>query len=375
MAIVTLRSCTDYEIKKVRNVLISTMEDLGGINSFIHPGETVLLKPNLLAARRPELAVTTHPAIVQVMAEMVLDCGGKPFIADSPGIDPFDLVKKKSGMEEVGKRLNIPVVPLTKSTEIKPSHNSYFRKIELSQQAIEADRIINLPKLKTHCQMTLTMGVKNLFGTVVAQRKAEWHYKVGLNRARFALLLLEIWQALKPDITVMDGIWGMDGHGPSNGNPKKLGLIAASNDALAMDLSVAKMMGVRLNDFPLYTAASKGKMIPENTIYRGDMSPSTRYRNISIPQLDSLSLLPAWMDSLSRSILTSRPVQIRDRCIGCRKCVDICPADAIKMLKDRKLSFDYNKCIRCYCCHEMCPANAIDLKRGAILALLDFAGR
>ncbi len=373
MSTVTLRRCLSYE--KAKDAVARSIEDLGGIDVFVSPGDSVLLKPNMLGAYDPTRAVTTHPSVVQAVAELVLDCRGKPFISDSPGLDPFHFTASKTGIGQIGSRLGIPVSPLTESIPAPIGKGSPFRRIEISRQALEADRIINIPKLKTHCQMTLTMGVKNLFGTVVSQRKAEWHYKVGLNRDRFARLLLEIWACLRPGLTVLDGIIGMEGRGPSNGRPRNFGLIAASDDALSMDMVLAPMMGVPLEKYPLYRAAAEAGMAPNPSSVVGDLPPNPFSPIVDLPNSDSIRLLPSWMDRLGREVLASRPVQDKGKCIRCGKCSRICPADALKLDSLGNLNFDYNRCIRCYCCHEMCPADAIDLKKGVILRILEGLNR
>ncbi len=372
MPTVSIRRCPSYD--KVKDALQRTMDDLGGMARFISPGDSVLIKPNMLGAYHPDRCVTTHPSVVKAIAEMALDCGGRPIIGDSPGLDPFPLVSRKTGIGEVGKTLGIPVLALNDSIPIPAKEAGKFKRIELSRLAVESDKIINIPKMKTHCQMTLTLGVKNLFGTVVAQRKAEWHYKVGLNRDSFASLLVEIWDYLRPSLTIMDGVWGMEGRGPSNGRPRAFGIVSASDDSLAMDQVVSSLMGVKERDLPLIRVARAYSVAHDEIKTIGD---SIRPFNpkVDLPNSDSLRLLPPWMDDMGRGFLSSRPEQDATKCVGCQKCVQVCRAGALTMGEEGKLSFDYSRCIRCYCCHEMCPVDAIKLHRGAILRFLDLLER
>ncbi len=372
MPTVSIRKCSSYG--EAERAIMTAIDDLGGMTHFISPGDSVLIKPNMLGAYRPESNVTTHPDVVRAVARMVLDCGGRPVIGDSPGIDPFPLASARTGIGDVGKTLGVPVLPLTDSIPVAAKEGGKFRKIELSRIAVESDKIINIPKMKTHCQMTLTLGVKNLFGTVVAQRKAEWHYKVGLDRDSFATLLVEIWDHLRPCLTVMDGVWGMEGRGPSNGRGRHFGIISASDDALAMDQVLSPLIGVKEQDFPLLRAARDTGKIVDDVLQVGDIIAPFSPR-VDLPKSDSLRLLPSWMDGLGKTFLSSRPVQDVKKCIGCQKCVQVCQARAINMGPDKVLSFDYDRCIRCYCCHEMCPVDAIKLQKGAILRVLDLLGR
>lgn len=372
MPTVALISQKNYFQEELMLSLERLITQLGGIEDFIKPGDRVLLKPNMLSARKPEKRVTTDPMVVRIIACMLLDCGAKPVIADSPGIEPFGQVARISGIEEVGKELGIPVLELDDPVPVPHREDARFRNVEISSKVLEADRVINIPKLKTHAQMLLTLGVKNLFGTVVAQRKAEWHYKVGLNRDTFASLHLDIYQAIRPTLTILDGIWGMEGHGPGNGTPRNYGILAGSTDAVALDCSICRILGVPLADFPLYREAksrSIGQTDLEQVNFKGDLDPLEGIKDVDIPRLDSLHVLPGFLKFFGNS-LTSRPVQDPDKCIGCGECVKICAARAIT-LENRTLTYDYEKCIRCFCCQEVCPANAIGFKKGFLLKMME----
>ena len=373
---VALRERTDYERQKLKETLGALLEDLGGLRRVFSSGDRVLLKPNLLSASTPERCVTTHPEVVRAVALFVLEGGGRPFIADSPGLDSFSRVAEKTGMAKVADELGIPLEELDDSTLLPMAEGSVFRKVEVSRQVLEADAIINLPKLKTHAQMTLTLGVKNLFGTVVRQRKAEWHYKTGLDRDVFADLHLDIARSLAPALTILDGIEGMEGRGPGNGRPRTFGLLAASTDPLALDLSVSSLLGVAPESFPLYRAARKRGLLPAYEEVR--TPPFTEgfvYPDVDIPRLDALHLLPSFLDGFAKKHLSSRPVQNKEQCIRCGQCAAICPAGAMELKKDGNLVIDYEKCIRCYCCQEICPVDALAFSKGFILRALEFLHR
>lgn len=377
MTPVSLIRCEHYDQPELDQAVGRAVDLLGGISRFVKSGDRVLLKPNLLAARAPEKRVTTDPGVVRAVARMVMEAGGRPFIADSPAIESFRKVAQITEMDRVAEELGIELREMARSTPVPLGGRSLFRKLELSADALEADVVINLPKLKTHSQMLLTLGVKNLFGTVVAQRKAEWHYMVGVNRDTFASLLLEIYRTVNPALTILDGVWGMEGHGPSNGRPRSLNLIGASGDAVALDVSVCNLLGISLNDFPLYRAAREtgtGETDLMRIGFLGDDPGGFGVRDFDAPKLDSFSVLPNVFDWFAKRYLASKPVQERDTCAGCGQCAEICPAEAIQ-LGQRKIDFDYDRCIRCYCCQEVCPRDAIQFKKGLIMRLLHRFGR
>lgn len=359
------------------NIAVKKIFDhFGGIGRFVRPGGTVLLKVNLVAGHVPERRVTTDPAIVRSVAVQVLEAGGRPVIADSPGIESFSSAAEKAGFSAVARELGIQCIELIDPVPIPHcSENSKvsFHRIEAARLALEADAVINLPKLKTHGQMLLTMGVKNMFGCVVGQRKAEWHYNVGLSRDLFASLLLDIYNGIKPCLTIMDGVIGMDGAGPTSGNPYGYGLIVGAEDALSMDFWLCRMLGVPLENFPLWRAAKKQNMPqcelkPEDLA--GDLGPEHSFKDVDIPSLRSLRMLPRLpFSSFFEKLMASRPVHVPTLCIGCGRCEAVCAAGALKH-KNRKLTFDYSKCIRCYCCHEMCPVKAVDFKDSFLVRLM-----
>ncbi len=364
--------CGKYSRNEVENALASLLERFGGMKSIVSRGDNVLLKANMLSASAPDECVTTHPEVVRAAAVQTIEAGGKPFIADSPGIDRFSDVARKTGMEEVARELNIPCVELDDPIALPVAEGNVFQRVEVSRRAVEADKIINIPKLKTHAQMMLTLGVKNLFGTVVSQRKAQWHYNVGLRRETFADLHLDIARGLAPCLTILDGIRGMEGRGPSNGKPRDFGVLAVSSDPLDLDFRVCTLLGAPLEEFPLYRAAvGRGLVAKDARWDAAGLPEGTIIPPIELPKLDALHLLPPFLDRFGKRFLASRPVQEKKKCIRCGKCIEICPADAMKPTRAGDIEIDYDKCIRCYCCQEVCPADAVRFSKGLLLRTLE----
>ncbi len=366
-----------YERAEIRGRIERIIADLGGAERFFRPGMRVLLKPNMLAASRPDRRVTTDPSVVRAVGAILKDLGVLCSIGDSPGIDPFASVAAQSGIAAVAEELGIPCVELSGSVPFPTPRGSIFHGLELSSAVREVDAVVNLPKLKTHGQMMLTLGVKNLFGCVVAQRKAEWHYKVGLRRETFASLLLDIAATVRPAITILDGVIGMEGGGPRNGTPRSFGILAGATDPLALDMVLCRMLGCPPEAFPLARAAKDRGLEaadPGMCELTGDIDATFRFRDVVFPPQDSLHLLPSFLDGFGKGVLVSRPVAVRGACRGCGKCVMACSAGAVR-LSARGPAFDYAKCIRCFCCQEMCPHDAIAFRKGALLSLMKFFHR
>lgn len=377
MSLVSLVGCKSYDSPELEASVRRSVDLVGGMGAYVRAGNRVLIKPNMLSAHAPHRRINTDPAVVEAVAKMVIEAGGRPMIADSPALDRFRRVAAKSGIQETAEKLGIEVFELTTPTRVDVPEGSAFKSLELASQAIEADVVINLPKLKTHSQMLLTLGVKNLFGTVVAQRKAEWHAMIGMNRDTFAALLLDIYLTVGPALTVLDGVWGMEGQGPANGKARHIGLIAASPDAPALDLTVCRLLGVQPRRFPLYRAAVERKLVRpdlEDIQLTGDPLSDLAITGFNLPELEGILPLPGILGKLAAKHLVSKPVQIPGDCIACEKCIDICASKAIT-LKKKRLTFNYDRCIRCFCCQEVCPQNAIRFRKGPIVRLLNKLGR
>ncbi len=314
----------------------------------------VLIKPNLLLAAKPARAVTTHPRVVRAVVQFVRDQGGDPLIADSPAVGSMARIYRSGGYREALQDLDVPFQAF--DTEAVVDIGPPFGQVPLARQALEADAVINLAKLKTHSQMTLTLGVKNTFGCVVGLKKPEWHMRAGVDEALFARLVVQIHQAVAPVFTLIDGIVGMDGHGPGKaGRPVPLGLLMGSRSAFAADHAVCDLMGLPPEQLPTLAAAEALGIPHTPARVTGDGPDRIPF---NLPEAGTTRFGPECLQPLLRRHLLRRPVADPDLCRLCGECWQYCPAGAIQCREDR-LRFDYNRCIRCYCCIEVCPHGAM----------------
>lgn len=372
MSRVALLACPDYASPGLENAVREAFELCGGLESLVRSGDRVLIKPNLLGAHEPAKRITTDPAVVRAVTQLILDLGGRPFISDSPALASFSRAAAKSGLAQVAQDLGVQAKPFSDSLSVTPPEPKVHSSLEIAREALEADAVINLPKLKTHTQMMLTLGVKNIFGAVVGRRKAEWHFMAGVDRLAFASLLLDVYRSVAPGFTLLDGVWGMEGRGPANGRPRHIGLLAGSRDALALDVTVSELLGATLQRFPLAVAARERGLLPESVEIVGQDTASLAVADFEVPELGGLTFLPGPMAGLMRRRLVSKPVQ-QGECSHCGECAEICQAQAVSLDK-QGIRFDYERCIRCYCCQEVCPSNAIGFKQGIMLRLLGRLG-
>jgi uncharacterized protein (DUF362 family)/Pyruvate/2-oxoacid:ferredoxin oxidoreductase delta subunit len=368
---VSIATSSGYELTGLRQAVIKLLEPIGGIGTFISSGDRVLLKPNMLAAKEPDMAVTTHPSLVRVVAELARDAGGIVLIGDSPGIGGFLRVAEKCGIYEAARESGAALVEFNEGVELQGIGT--FRSIRLARAYFEADKIINLPKLKTHEMMTMTCAVKNLFGAVIGAEKAGWHLKAGSSRELFARLLLEIYLLKKPALNIVDAVNAMEGNGPGNGDPIKLGLLIAGANPVAVDVIAGRLAGIPAGLLHIEREAVSmglpGALFNDIVLCGTPIEtiPETSFR---LPTgLDVQFGLPAFLANALKSHLTSYPAADRKTCVLCGVCRDACPPSAITM-QNSAPSVDNARCIRCWCCRELCPHGAMLTKRGVLLKTL-----
>lgn len=261
MPSVSLIRASSYALTELRASLDTLLDPLGGMAAFVKPGDRVLLKPNLLTGSRPTKECTTRWELAYVVAQMVQEVGGQPFLGDSPAFGSARGVAIANGYQPLIDDLKLPIVDWNGSRYQTAS--SEFNHLLLCKEAMEADVVINLPKVKSHIQLTLTLGVKNLFGCVPGKMKAWWHMEAGKDRDRFATMLVETARAIAPTLTIADGIIGHEGNGPSGGEPRELGVLAASSDVFALDRSLVEILNADPAKIPTVAASQRLGLCPD----------------------------------------------------------------------------------------------------------------
>lgn len=347
MSRVIVRSA-EYQYEVLRSQIFDMMESFDG--GLIRSTSKVLIKPNLLAPAAPDRAMLTHPMIVRAVAEYVIAKGTRPQISDSPATGFFDRVLRDSGIKKELNGLDVEFKEF--KTSLKVDVGEPFNKLEIAEDALRADVLINLPKLKTHSQMLLTLGIKNLFGCIVGLRKPEWHLRTGIDRHKFAQLLVRIYEALRPAITILDGILAMEGQGPGkSGTPRQMGVLMASDNAAALDETVCRMLGLDPETLLTNKVMREFCGLDEHIHVEGDLP---QIGDFKFPAIMPLVFGPKSIHGFLRKYLVQRPVVTSSLCKLCGECWRYCPAEAISHNR-QSVTFDYDKCIRCYCCLEVCP--------------------
>ncbi|TYO98286.1 uncharacterized protein (DUF362 family) [Geothermobacter ehrlichii] len=369
---VSLRHLAGYRRQEVRSALEELLAPLGGMEAFVSPGQKVLLKPNMLAGKAPEKAVTTHPEIVRAAIDLVRRAGGVVSVGDSPGLGNPRQVASKCGILQVIEETQARFAPFAESVPVRIEGGT-FHQLELARDILEADVVINLPKLKTHQMMGLTCAVKNLFGAVVGMRKPQLHLQAGTDKAFFARMLLDLADRVAPALTIVDGITGMEGNGPGNGDPVALGLLLAGRDPVAVDTVAAHLLGLDERAVWTWRVARKtgraGSRLQDVDLVGPPLETLRPARFRPARQTDVNFGLPPWLKKRLKRSLTAFPAIDHQRCVRCGHCVRHCPPGAMALTG--QVVIDLDRCIRCFCCQELCPHAAIDTCQGRLLRMAE----
>lgn len=255
--LIAIVKCPDYTQSHVDRAIDETIDLLGGIDKYLGKGDRVLIKPNLLRSALPEEAITTHPAVIRRLIERVIEVGARPVVGDSPSFGATKKVAERAGILEVAEEFGVEVVDLNRPVKIQGKPEQSMRTYKLARTAMDSDVIINLPKLKVHQQMQLSGAIKNIFGCVPGKLKTRLHFYRGQNKFLFAKTILEYYQLVNPQLTIVDGIVAMERKGPHGGDPYPLGIITGGSDCVAMDRVHCEITGIPADDLEFLIAAKE----------------------------------------------------------------------------------------------------------------------
>jgi uncharacterized protein (DUF362 family)/NAD-dependent dihydropyrimidine dehydrogenase PreA subunit len=328
----------------------------------------VLLKPNLLKGVGWEHGITTHPAVIQAVAEAVREAGGRVWIGDSPGgpVDGNVQIVRRAGAIAAAEACGAEVVIFDTAAWKAHRGTDYM----IASPVVEADLVIDLPKLKTHMLTLYTGAVKNLFGVIVGRRKREHHLQSpGVDE--FSNILVDVLELVRPGLTIMDGILGIHGNGPGmSGVPHRYGCLAASCDPVALDAVLTDAMGYRGGSvIHLSRADERGLGVSDPNLARvvGD-ADALQFGTLKLPKAYWFLRAPPWVAAPVRRLARVRPRVEASSCIGCGRCVEVCPKDVITAGKPP--TFELRDCIGCLCCAEICPRGAIHPRRSLVAQLI-----
>jgi uncharacterized protein (DUF362 family)/Pyruvate/2-oxoacid:ferredoxin oxidoreductase delta subunit len=324
-------------------------------------GKKVLIKPNVLRLSEAKEGIVTHPSVLRALVEKVETMDPASIVVgDNPGLFNYganEACFSKTGLMEAAKghyqNIGIDAQQLAFNSEFMPF-------VSVSQAILDADIVISVPKFKTHGLTVLTGAIKNSYGILPGAQKARLHKAAGTPQ-RFHEMIVDVFKLRIPDLFIVDAVVGMQGNGPASPDLVDIGLVLASDNAVAVDAVIAMMMGC---DPALLRFLQKAKEAG-----LGDYDLATIKVIGGLRQLPDFKLPPfsgeailqnERVQALMQTRQQQRPHVNLDWCTGCGSCVEQCPASAM-ILCDNVPQVDADKCIACFCCQEICPEKAITL--------------
>jgi uncharacterized protein (DUF362 family)/Pyruvate/2-oxoacid:ferredoxin oxidoreductase delta subunit len=354
--------CDSYEKELLKDMVRLAVKEAGGWPEKVLNAKEVLLKPNLLSARAPEQAVTTHPEFVRaVICELRRIGIIKIALGDSPaGSNSWERLWEKTGMKEVCDLEGVELLPFDNIKRVECDNGVSFPVLK---ELDRFDAVISLPKLKTHILTKVTAAVKNSYGLIPGKAKSMFHGDYQ-SPAKMGHFIADTFNHVKPDFILMDAVVCMQGEGPANGSPFKLGVIFAGEDSAAVDSCACETYNYKATDIPtLVRVAENGfGIIDEDKIERaGDAWDVVKSKNPKRSHSDFLHKIPEKMFHILTYILSFRPHVSKKQCVKCGICAKVCSQDAIDTRKDGTYRVISKKCILCMCCMESCAEHAIEL--------------
>jgi len=397
---VAIIKCPRYDPLAIEESVTAGFELLGGYRKFFSPDDKILLKPNMLSAKKPEVAVTTHPEFLRgVIRFFKKNLPAAVMVGDSPGgaVSGTRRVWDETGIGKVCDEEQVIKLSFEKSgvAHIAAANprNKRIPVLELAQACLPVSSdgkntaLVSLPKMKTHTLMLFTGAIKNLYGCVPGLRKAHYHF-YATHPDDFAQMLADLMYHLKPRFAITDAIVSMEGEGPSAGKQRQTGLIVMGDDLVAVDTVLGSIMGFDTSRDPTLNACKRMGLGNNNlkdievVTYPSDsktpMPGEETVKEFFIPDFKKPSnlkvrLIPRFLGPIVKKIFWAKPRINPEICSRCRLCMNSCPARAIftrKELSREVLVVNKSLCIECMCCHELCPDKAIDIEYSFLADIL-----
>ncbi len=368
---VAIQRCSTYE----QSSLTQALNEVIASSDFPEvQGRSVLLKPNILSDAPVHKAITTNPEFVKAVIRILFDRGAETiYVGDSPGLQGNHFTPHKSGIYDVCRETGAHWVNFAHEPVSTRIPFTYGRNLPLPGILDKVDLLFSLAKMKSHQLMYFTGAVKNMFGLVPGLHKSASHMRYPTVES-FSRLIAGIYAAATPDFSLIDGIIAMEGTGPANGDIRHAGLVMASNDGGALDMSMAAIMGYDVDQIPLLRELARKRLTGASSLE--DITfPLLDAKDLvikdfkRIPQHQKIRMLrtlvgPLFTRRFRFHIAQNKPRPLFDHeaCISCGRCIAICPGKALQFDADTQVQADYTACIRCYCCAEVCPADAIHIE-------------
>ncbi|MFX1489654.1 MAG: DUF362 domain-containing protein [Promethearchaeota archaeon] len=346
--------------------------------------KNILLKPNLLSSKKD---ACTQPGFVEGTLAYLKKVGvsmSNVYLGDSPGQSEKvgSDVAKAVGIYDICETFGINILNFESDVPENEIIEGAVRlkEIRVAKAVKDCDSLINLPRLKSHIEATMTGAIKNYWGIIPGGLKANYHL-FGKNKAQFGEVLADNFSWIvknKPKrLIVYDLQKIMEGStGPGSGTMKQWDLILAGTDELALDIIALEIGKVKVKIVPHLKNAI------ERNLGVGDLKDieisglsleeaKEKVPKFKVPGSKFSSFIAYMSGRVGYKIMKKIPVLKKERCVKCGQCAQICPAKAIEFKVENFPTTNRKKCISCMCCMELCPENAIEAKNRGFVGLFD----
>ncbi|MGR3301776.1 MAG: DUF362 domain-containing protein [Candidatus Scalindua sp.] len=376
MTTIAISRCDDYGLEKVCAAIKRCLSLMGNIDTIVRPGMKVLLKLNLLSASLgPERAVNTHPAVIRALVNIFQgDYGCEVYIGDSCGslrTGSTDKGFRVTQIDKIAEDTGAIIVNFDKDEVLDITNNNaaILKEFKIAKTVKSVDVVVSVPKLKTHGLTRYTGAIKNMFGSIPANGKKNVHLLAPKNRS-MAQALVDVFEMVQPHITIMDAVIGMEGNGPNAGDPRKVGLIIAGLDGVALDAVASTIIGFDPMKVPIIKYAHERKLgtaIMNNINIVGEDISKVTVSDFKKPSCSAQDFASNYIPNFLLAKMfdnscTSVSSVYEPNCTRCYECIRNCPAKAMSA-PDGRVIVDEDKCIGCFCCDEVCNYKAIVMKR------------
>lgn len=226
--------------EEVNAAVRQAVELAGGLGGVVSKGALVLIKPNLVAVPpSPEAGACTRASVCKALADMVMELGGRPVIAESSarGIDTEQVMEVMGYSRLRQEGCEVVDLKRTQTVKVPVPDGAVLKEVTTFELALQAQAIISVPVMKTHDQTDVSLSLKNLKGLVTDAEKRRIH-QLGIFEGVCDLNAL-----FRPAFAVVDGITAQEGLGPVYGLPVEMNLILAGRDLVAVDAVTSAVMG------------------------------------------------------------------------------------------------------------------------------------
>ena len=374
---VSIVRARNYDYAEICAAVEKGIELIGGLEKMVPPGSKVFVKINHLSPPSPaEKGIVTHPVFVQAVLDLLKKIGADITVGDDIEAGSGDGFQV-SGFRQMCQKAGVRLINLREAGFVETACNGHLlEKVYLSTTALDADVIINLAKLKTHSLVVLTGGVKNMYGTIPIGLRRKYHGEY-VKSEDFSLMLTDLFSAVRPQLTIMDGVVAMEGEGPAGGKLRRAGVILASEDTVALDAVATKIIG--LNPMDIHTTRychERGLGVGDldNIEVVGERVGNVIVRDFKPPAAASaaiVGMVPRFLSRFLLDQLSIRPEVVEQNCTACAECENTCPVAAISV-SGETAEINRGICIQCMCCHEVCRYDAIVPRRTITGNTVDF---